>query len=183
MQNNSSAALDLIIRWEGPEVNISSQEPGGISKYGISLTTYADYCKKNNLGIPTFDTISNLTESDARNFYSLVFLPAVRFNDLPTGVDVRLADIAVNLGITGGINQLQMVLGQYPLTGTLTDVQIQLLNTYDPSAVILALSAGWISNKQTHTSWAIDGHGWTNRNVSVTKNCNNVIQGKALDLS
>lgn len=167
MKNNETIALDLIIQWEGPEINQSSAEPGGISKYGISLTTYADYCKKANLPIPTTQTIADLTETDARNFYQIVFLPAIRFDDLLSGIDVRLVDISVNLGITGGINLLQMVLMQYPLTDIISDDLIKLLNTYDPKAVLLALSTGWISNKHTHPSWVTYGHGWMNRNISV----------------
>ena len=168
MKSNETAALDLIIRWEGPEVNISSEEPGGISKYGISLTTYADYCKKVKLPAPTFDTISNLTESDARSFYQTEFLPAVRFDDLPSGIDIRLVDIAVNLGITGGINLLQMVMMQYPLTSSISDDLIKKINTYDPKIIIFDLSAGWISKKHTSLNWKGDGHGWTNRNIDLT---------------
>jgi lysozyme family protein len=174
---NITAALDIIIFWEGPEVNRSPKEPGGISHYGISLQTYADYCKKNKLPAPTADDIANLTEAQARTFYSNVFLPAIRFNDLPSGVDVRAVDIAVNLGITGGVQLLQMVIGAFPLTSSLSDDQIKTINSYDPKAVILALSTGWISNKHTHTSWFDDGTGhgygagWTNRNTNEKQKC------------
>src|ERR1700728_643532 len=110
MKVNETTALDLIIQWEGPEINQSPTEPGGISKYGISLTTYADFCKKTDIDPPTFATISALTETDARAFYQAAFLPTIRFDDLPTGVDVRLVDISVNLGLTGAIEMLEMAM-------------------------------------------------------------------------
>ncbi len=174
MQENLNAALDLIIRWEGSDINRSPREPGGISKYGISLQTYADYEKKLGNPPPTADDIANLTEPQARDFYSVTFLPAMRFNDLPNGVDVRLVDIAVNLGITGAINCLEMVLLQNLLTGVISDNLIKVLNSYDAKMVVFALSAAWISNKHTKPSWFDDGTGhgygagWTNRNIDLT---------------
>lgn len=177
MQSNRDIALNLIIHWEGPEVNRSPQEPGGISKYGISLTTYAEYMQKLGRPKPTADDIANLTEDHARSFYADVFLSAIRFDDLPTGVDIRLIDISVNLGITGGINALEMVMAQYPLTGRISDQLLKLVNNYDPKAVVLALSAAWIANKHTKDSWKTNGHGWSNRNADMTAQCLKLIGG------
>ena len=180
--NNLNEALNLIIRWEGPEVNQSNTEPGGISKYGISLVAYSDYCAKNNLPSPTTDIIANLAEADARNFYGNWWLPQMRFNDLPHGVDVRMADIAVNLGIHGSINLLSMVLQQYPLHDVLTDDDITAVNALEANSVILALSTGWIAVKHTSPNWNPTstapsgfGHGWMNRNISVTSQCQTIV--------
>jgi hypothetical protein len=50
---------------------------------------------------------------------------------------------------------------------------------------VLALSAGWISNKHTHlssdgktTGWPKYGHGWTNRNIDLTQKCLALAGGK-----
>ena len=174
MQENLNATLDLILRWEGNDVNTAPSEPGGISKYGISLTAYSDYCKKMNIAVPTKDTIANLTEADARSFYGDYWLPQIRFNELPTGVDMRLADISVNSGIVGAIKKLEMVLLQFPLTGRISDDLLQRLNKYDSKIVVFALSAAWISAKETKPTWydagggKSYGHGWSNRNIDVT---------------
>ena len=169
--NNLTAALDLIIQWEGPEVNQANTEPGGISKYGISLVAYGDFCKQQKLNSPSFDTIANLTESDARGFYGNYWLPQIRFNDLPSGVDVRLADIAVNLGVHGALELTELVLLLWPLLGQLTDADIKALNIIPPEAIILSLSAGWISRKRSSTNWNEFAHGWINRNIAVTTQC------------
>jgi len=182
--NNLNAALILILSWEGPEINQSNTEPGGISKYGISLVAYSDYCLKNKLPAPTANTIANLQSSDAQNFYGNWWLPQIRFNDLPNGIDVRLADIAVNLGVRGAINLMSMILQQYPLHDVLTDDDIKTIATLDIPSVILALSAGWLAIKHTSPNWAPPphgagfGHGWTNRSVSVTQQCNSLIGAK-----
>src|SRR6185436_2501632 len=107
MKENLTATLDLILRWEGSDVNRSAREPGGISKYGISLTAYSDYCKKSNLPVPTADDVANLSEDFARNFYGQYWLPQVRFDELPSGVDILMGDISVNSGIVGAIRLIQ----------------------------------------------------------------------------
>jgi len=168
MERNQGAALDNIIAWEGAEINISPDEPGGISKYGVSLRTYAEYMKKVGKPAPTFDDIKNLTEAQARDFYATVFLPPIRFNDLPDGVDVRLSDITVNLGITGGIYTLQLALQIFPLADTISDKAIATIGTINPSAVIYGLSAAWITNKHSTAGWTKYGKGWSARNTSVT---------------
>lgn len=164
MQQNEEAALNLILTWEGPEVNISPGEPGGISKYGVSLQTYQQY----NPGA-TANTIANLTANQASDFYQQHFLPQIRFDDLQSGVDIRLADIAINLGITGAIHTLQLVLQQYPLTDTISNTHIRLIDAMGVEEVIYGLSASWITRHNTDVAgWVKDGHGWSNRNNAVT---------------
>ena len=175
MQENMNATLDLIIRWEGNDVNTAPSEPGGISKYGISLTAYSDYCKKMGKNPPVKDDVANLTEADARIFYEIYWLPQVRFRELPVGVDMRLADISVNSGIVGACKKLEMVLLQFPLTGKISDDLLKILNSYDPKMVVFALGAAWISAKETKPTWydagggKSYGHGWSNRNIDVTQ--------------
>lgn len=174
MEKNTQEALDLILRWEGPEINIANSEPGGISKYGISLQTYNDYCIKNKLPRPDMNTIANMPEDKAREFYKDAFLPAIKFNNLPEGVDIRMADCSISLGITGAINLLCMALRQYPLLNTMTDELIALASNTDPCSLISCLSTGWIAEKHTKantTSWNTFGNGWSKRNTAVTNQC------------
>ena len=168
MDKNQDAALDLIMRWEGPEINESPTEPGGISKYGISLTAYADYCKVKKYDAPTMDNIRELTEEQARSWYAFWWLPQIRFDDMPSGVDLRLADISVNLGVRGAINLLEMSLNMFPLTGVLDDSVVSNVNKQDAKALIHALSTGWLAIKHTSPNWVKFGHGWSNRNLAVT---------------
>jgi len=174
MKENLNVTLDSIIRWEGNDVNRGPTEPGGISKYGISLTAYSDYCKKFNLPVPTVDDVANLTEEFARNFYGQYWLPQIRFDELPNGVDFRLGDISINLGVVGAIRSLQLSLMQFPVDGKMSDHLIETLNMYDPKMVVFALSSSWISNKFTKPGWFNDGTGhayglgWSRRNQDVT---------------
>jgi lysozyme family protein len=166
---NLTTALDDIIESEGPEVNRGPSEPGGISKYGVSLEAFADYCKSSARPVPTADDIANLTEADARLFYTNAFLNRIRFAELPSGVDYRLADIEVNLGPTGGITALQLALGIWPMGTIMTDAILGAVGTVDSRQLIRALGGVWISKKYTSASWSTYGHGWMNRDISSTQ--------------
>jgi lysozyme family protein len=167
------ATIANILQWEGPEVNVSKDEPGGVSKYGVSLQTYTDFCKTNHLPVPTFDTINNFTADDASNFYKAYFASNIDFDDLPAGVDFRLMDIVVNLGMTGTHKLVSAVCDQW-VPSTPTSIA-GYLKGLDPVATINALSTGWISIKSTSPHWYVAspvpgdlsyGHGWTKRNIA-----------------
>jgi hypothetical protein len=164
-----------ILTWEGPEVNISPDEPGGISKYGVSLQTYTEFCKKNNLPVPTVDTIKNLTADTAGYFYQVYFAAEIDFNDLPAGVDFRLMDIVVNLGMTGTNKLVAAITDQWviPNTNNIT----KYIEGIDPTKLIHDLSTGWISIKSFSLHWPLYGHGWTARNIAQRNTALSLVKG------
>lgn len=154
--------LDFIIRWEGPEVNESSGEPGGISKYGVSLTAY----QEDGHSAATKDDIRNLTEADARLFYTRR-AAAVRFSELSAGVDLAALNLAVTTGITGAAMILQMTVDIWPATGKFDDITVAALKAADPKIIIHAAGSAWLAWKarsdNTMTEWIRYQHGWINR--------------------
>jgi lysozyme family protein len=171
--NNLDVVIAGILVSEGPEINEDPPntppgqgEPVGISKYGVSLTAYGDFCKTNSLPVPTKDDIRNLTSDGATKFYTW-FLGLMRFNDLPSGVDYRLADIATNDGITGAIRIMGVALGIYPVPTTLTDDAIAIIKIESPEQMIAALGGIWIGQKMMEPNFPKYGHGWNVRRVRV----------------
>jgi lysozyme family protein len=171
---NRGSALAFIDEDEGPEVNESASEPGGISCRGVSLIALADYNAKHGLPAPTFDDVRAMTAELAGKVYTMNYLDPIRFDDLPSGVDYRLADVSVNLGVTGGITALQLALGMWPLTGIMDAATLGMLNG-DAKVTILSLSAAWIAKKHESPNWGPSavtprgfGHGWSNRNIRAT---------------
>ena len=161
-----------VLQWEGPEVNVSKDEPGGISKYGVSLQTYTDFCKRANLPVPTFETIKNFTQEDASLFYKNYFAANIDFDDLPTGVDFRLMDIVVNLGMNGAHKLVSAITDQWIPSNPNSIASY--FTGRNPVNMINALSTGWISIKSTSPHWYVTdpklgnsyGHGWTKRNIA-----------------
>ena len=115
MQTNLAASLAYITGDEGGELNVSPDEPGGASKWGVSLTVLSEVRGK----VCTVADVGALTQDDANQIYAARFAVPIHFDDLPGGVDYRMLDCAVTLGITGSIDVLQMALGMWPLTGAM----------------------------------------------------------------
>lgn len=186
MLTNWPHSLPLLLVSEGAEVNINPPgtppgqgEPGGASKYGVSVAAYSDLRKRRGLPPATVQDIADLTEDQASDFYQTVTGAACRFNDMPVGVDYRNLDIFANLGPTGGSRLLCVALGIWPLVDTVTDAVIREVTRVDPEVLIFALGAAWLSKKheQGVEGWIKSGHGWTNRRVRVDQDATDMSKG------
>ena len=175
MLSNRQAALSFILEDEGDELNIGGSEPGGGSRYGLSIAFLTDYRRKQGQPAATIADLKALTSDSAGQIYSDTLLAPIRFDELPAGVDYRLADITTNLGLTGGPTALQLALGMWPLTGAMDDATMAAVKAAEPMGLVKALSAVWIATKHTSPNWNPSpitksgyGHGWSNRNARAT---------------
>lgn len=171
MRENRQAVFDAIFKWEGEEVTLGPSEPGGASKYGISVDFLTDYRKKHGLSHARVDDVEMLTKEDAIKIYGETLLDPLRFDELPLGVDYTVADISANLGMTGGPTLVQLCLGMYPLTGTMDNATVAAVKAYDPKILVHKLRAAWITKKHEAPGWFSSpnaphgfGKGWTRRN-------------------
>jgi len=180
MQANLPIALADLLVIEGSEVNIGGSEPGGGSRYGVSVTALSDFNKRHGKSAATVDDIRAMTPELAGQFYTEVTAQSIRFNDLRSGPDYRLFDIAANLGPTGGIWAMELALGRFPITGVMSDDLVAQANSTDARMLIRCLSAVWIAKKHCSPNWypknvnpqsVTDhgyGHGWSARNIKAT---------------
>jgi lysozyme family protein len=181
MKQNRPATFAAILASEDGTLNVAKSEPGGASKWGVSVDFLTDWYRLKNMGRKaTVDDVAKLTDQDAMTIYGVMILDAIHFDDLPSGVDYRLADIVTNLGVTGGITLLQIVLGMWQPTGHVDEETMSRIHGIDPLEMVAALSAAWITKKHDSPSWypvSVNpnskvahgaGHGWTNRNISAT---------------
>jgi len=165
MNSNLTTALGYITGDEGPELNISPDEPGGASKWGVTLTDLSEVRGK----VCTVDDVASLTQDDASQIYATRFAVPIHFDELPSGVDYRMLDCAVTLGITGAIEALQMCLAMWPTTGIMDGSTQAAVNAATPAIMVLQLDAAWLTWKRglTPTGWSKYGHGWSNRVLKV----------------
>lgn len=175
--NNLAQALAWIDEDEGPELNVGGSEPGGSSKHGVSMLVLQEYHRLHGMAPPTMDDMRALDTAKAGVIYTEKFAAPIRFDDLPPGVDYRLLDITINLGLTGGPTALQLALGMWPLTGKVDDKTLAWMTLFpmSPRELVYALGAAWIAKKHESPNWfpsAVTskgyGHGWTNRHVKAT---------------
>lgn len=165
MKQNRAAALAYIDDDEGPELNISAGEPGGSSCHGVTMELLQIYNKAHSLPAPTLDDMKAMTSELAGTIYSWQFLDPLRFDELPSGIDYRMADAAISLGGTGAILILQMSLRIYPFSGKMDDATMSAVKAADPNIVIAALDAAWLAWKHGlgASGWTKFNHGWLNR--------------------
>ena len=182
MQTNWSKSIPLLLVSEGSELNINPPgtpagqgEPGGGSRYGVSVAALSDLYKSRGLLPATIQDIIDMTDVKAADFYQNVTAKAIRFDDLGVGVDYVMLDITANLGPTGGLWLLQNVLGIWPVGNTISDLIVNLANKQDSKQLIYAIGAAWLSKKHESPGWIKSGHGWTNRM--------NRVRGDALAMS
>lgn len=110
MSNFQTAVHDLIYRDELGFVN-DPDDPGGATKYGVSLRTYRRLIDPN----ATVQTIRNLTYNDAVSFYEIFFWgphgSAMRaLSSLPPRLAYVLFNAGVNIGRTRAHVLLQKTL-------------------------------------------------------------------------
>lgn len=169
MIENRALALSYIDEDEGPELNISAGEPGGSSCHGVTMELLRIYAKAHGLPEPTLDDMRAMTSDVAGKIYSWRFLDPLRFDELPPGVDYRVADAAISLGGTGACLILQMALATYPFTGVMDDRTLAAARAADPLMLVTALDAAWLAWKHglSADGWVKYNHGWLNRIIKV----------------
>jgi lysozyme family protein len=169
MQENLSQTLAYIDEDEGPEVNISASEPGGSSCHGVTMEVLQEYNKAHGIAVPTLDDMKAMTAALAGTIFQWRYLDALRFNDLPTAIDYRLADAAISLGETGACLIAQMAMAMWPTTGIMDAATLAAIKAQEPIVLLAALDAAWLTWKRglTATGWATFGHGWCNRIIKV----------------
>lgn len=117
--------IDIILDEEGGLVD-HPKDPGGLTKYGISQRSY-----------PALD-IRQLTRADAIAIYQRDYWVRVKGDQLPSGLDLMVVDMAINAGVPRAIRILQRILGvtddgiigPFTLRALTHYPTIQLINSY-----------------------------------------------------
>jgi lysozyme family protein len=175
MKIDRAKATSLLLDSEGSELNIGGSEPGGASKYGISVDALTTHNHLHGLKtIATVDDIRHMTSDLASVIYSQDFADVIHFDELPAGVDYIMLNNVANLGTHGGIKLLQAVLGDWAAPGEMDLSTMQGIELIDPATLVRMLGAAWIAKKHESPNWypsAITktgyGHGWTVRYMRV----------------
>ena len=102
--------------WEGGSTLVNNKkDPGGITKYGVSLRFLKNIPLKdadlNKDGIIDWKDVASLTEIAQENIFFKYFWQAIKASELPNKLSMALYDTSVNLGVQRSIIMLQKVLG------------------------------------------------------------------------
>lgn len=92
-------AFKFVMKWEGGAVITDDpDDPGGLTKYGISQRSYPDL------------DIRNLTEDHARQIYMRDYYLKSKASQLPDALRLAHFDAAVNMGVSRANKLLQKAL-------------------------------------------------------------------------
>lgn len=143
-------------------------DPGGATKYGITLNTMntAHFWLDSN-GTFTADDVRNLTLEDAQTIYYDLYWIVVAGNDLPLGIDSMVFDFGVTSGTSRAGKQLQTLIG---FTGTDVDgwigpetlARVKMMPVPTLLSALRAEQLSFVDDIQNSAASA-DRKGWENR--------------------
>ena len=163
---NFDVALQHVLKSEGGFAN-HPKDPGGMTNLGVTAQTWSEWVGH----FPSEKEMRELTPEKVAPLYKRKFWDKVKGDDLPSGVDYVVFDIAVNSGSGRAAKMLQSCVGVTPdggigpktlaavLTGTSTsDKTKELINQICDKRLEF-----WKSLSTFDTF----GKGWTNRGNHV----------------
>lgn len=152
------AAVSYVLEREGgAKITDDAQDPGGLTKYGISQRAY-----------PNLD-IRALTLQDAQQLYKRDYWDKIRGDELPDSIAFCLFDGAVNQGVERTIRLLQLALG---LTVDGEFGPLTLAAAKNHAGLIEKFQAERILHYASLPTWGKYGRGWARRAIGTAMEAN-----------
>jgi lysozyme family protein len=163
MKDNFDLCLTLMLAHEGGFVN-HPQDPGGMTNLGVTARVWEEW-----LGRPVSEKeMRALTPTMVKPLYKRKYWDAVRGDELVSGVDYAVFDVAVNSGPGRAIKFLQSCVGVTVDGGfgprTLAAVKEA---EKDPKRLIELYSAKRLEFLQSLRTFPTFGRGWSRRIAEV----------------
>jgi lysozyme family protein len=142
-------AFKILIGHEG-ELSDDPNDPGGLTKYGISQRSY-----------PNID-IKALTLDEAKSIYKRDYWNALQMEHLPDGIRFDLFDMAVNSGVSQAVKTLQRAVGAGE-DGRLGPVTIAAVRELSDAQVAARFNGARLMFMTNLMTWQHFGKGWSRR--------------------
>jgi lysozyme family protein len=157
MEKNFERSLLNVLVHEGGFVNHPS-DPGGATNKGITIATFRKWVKRNG----TVEDLKALTKEQAAKVYRAQYWNAVRADELPSGIDYAVFDIAVNSGPSRAVKILQEAVGA-TIDGKIGPATIAAAQKADPIHTINVITAIRMDFLRSLRTWDTFGKGWSRR--------------------
>jgi lysozyme family protein len=163
MKDNFDLCLELMLKHEGGFVN-HPQDPGGMTNLGVTARVWEEW-----LGRPVSEKeMRALTPTMVKPLYKRKYWDAIRGDELVSGVDYVVFDVAVNSGPGRAIKFLQSCVGVDADGGfgprTLAAVKKA---EQDPARLIELYCAKRLEFLQSLRTFETFGKGWSRRVAEV----------------
>jgi lysozyme family protein len=157
MKQNFEFSLNHVLKHEGGWSD-HPKDPGGATMKGVTLATYSDW-----LGRPASkDELRNISDEHLRDIYKTRYWDAVRGDDLPSGLDYVVFDMAVNSGPGRAARMLQSAVGATP-DGAIGPKTLVAVQAHGAEALIAVFQRSRQHFLEALPTFATFGKGWTRR--------------------
>jgi lysozyme family protein len=151
---NFNDLIDYIIdAHEGGLVD-HKDDPGGLTKYGISQRAF-----------PELD-IRGLTKEQAKEIYRLHYWQKIRGEELPGQLKLITLDAAINQGVDRAAKLLQKACG-VKVDGIIGPKTLEALKTTQSMFVLSKYAELRLLHYQGLPTWGVFGKGWSRRLLDV----------------
>lgn len=151
-------AVSIILELEGGLVD-DPRDPGGLTKFGISLAAYPKLGRQG---------IMELTLEKARAIYRRDFWDAARCSELPAALRLVVFDAAINQGAKTAIRILQKVLG-VTVDGMIGPQTLGAAGKADCEQLVVDFMAERAERYAGLATFKTFGRGWMRRLFHVTR--------------
>lgn len=159
MNVNFEHCLKKLLEHEGNFVN-HPQDPGGMTNLGVTARVWEEW-----VGHPVNEKqMRALTPEDVAPLYKRKYWDACRADELISGLDYCVFDVAVNSGPGRAIKFLQSAVGATP-DGGFGSITLALVRKAeaDPVKLIESYSNSRIQFLKSLKTWPVFGKGWERR--------------------
>ena len=163
MNSNFNKCLELLLAHEGGFVNHPS-DPGGMTNLGVTARVWEEW-----VGHDVDEKqMRALTHADVAPLYKRKYWDACRADELVSGVDYCVFDVAVNSGVGRAVKLLQSVVGATPDGGygSITSALVKEAEK-DPARLIEVYCAKRLEFLQSLKTFSVFGKGWSRRVAEV----------------
>jgi lysozyme family protein len=160
VKENRQRWLDLVKQVEGGFCHLPGE--AGCTNFGIRQETLAAWRRKP----VTEEDVRKLTWDEACTIYSARYWGAVAGDRLPPGLDVAVADMAVNSGVRQAAKTLQRVLGCKP-DGHVGPATLEACRRATLPDILTAFRDARLGFLRGLPTWSRFGRGWENRVTQV----------------
>ncbi len=162
MRENFTLSLKWLLEDEGGYVN-HPRDPGGATNKGVTQKVYNAYraCK----GGAT-QSVKCLTENEIFDIYHSQYWRAVWADELPSGVDYVIFNIAVNAGASQAMKFLQRAAG-VKADGVIGNITLAAVRKQDTKKLLASIASQQLAFYQKLKTWDVFGKGWAQRVANV----------------
>jgi len=163
MRENFEKCLAMVLKHEGGFVN-HPKDPGGMTNLGVTRKVWEEWVGHSVDEL----TMRSLGPEDVAPLYKKNYWDKCRCDDLPSGVDFAVFDLAVNSGPGRSSKFLQKSLG-VAADGAIGPATLTAVSQANPQELASKICTIRLEFLQALPTWGTFGKGWGRRVAEVEK--------------